>query len=135
MKAYNLPDFVYNLQVSDFLQSPVNYKASSEQTPFLYYSSAVQVQAGRERGAGNWSLGTWHIRPLAPCQGIHPAWAAPPRLPSPLLPAAAAKVNLISVQMSYFVFLAERVSGKLRCGKFYIRKMKEEIIFSNTHCL
>lgn len=49
------------------------------------------MQAGRERGAGNRSLGARHIHTLTLCQSTHPAGAAPRRLPSPLLPATRTK--------------------------------------------
>lgn len=124
-KEYNLSNFVYNLQASHF---PTSWKLwrQAQGSSFPYGSSAVPVQAGREAGAGNWSLGVWHVCPLTPCQHGHAPWQPPS---SYLLPfsAATAKVNLISLQMSYFIFLAKYVSRKWCCWKFCKRKMKVEI--------
>lgn len=111
-------------QVSDFL---VSWKLWRQAQRFPYGSSTVPVQAGRETGAGNWSLGVWHVCPLTPCQSARAAWPPPS---SCLLPfsAATAKVNLISARMSYSVFLAEYVSRKWCCWKSCKRKTKAEII-------
>lgn len=69
----------------------MNYKGKLRGDSHSLTAAAQFVQAGRERGAGTGSLGAWCIRTLTPCQSIHPAWAAPLRLPSLLFPATRSK--------------------------------------------